>query len=100
VDIDSFDPWIRPSDAFRPLVRTLSYFGLGLISSIPPPVVARDYVDAVLVPDHPGPHAELADRVLEVLDQLGWIEGVFGVWGRGCARAGSAVAVPIGARYP
>jgi hypothetical protein len=30
VDIDSFDPWIRPSDAFRPLVRTLSYFGLGL----------------------------------------------------------------------
>jgi hypothetical protein len=40
-------------------------------------VVARDYIDAVLVPDHPGPHAELADRVLEVLDQLGGIESVF-----------------------
>jgi len=40
-------------------------------------VVARGDVDAVLVPDHPGPHADLADRVLEVLDQLGWIESVF-----------------------
>src|SRR6266849_8172342 len=37
-------------------------------------VVARDHVDAVLVPDPAGSHAELADRVLEVLDQLGVIE--------------------------
>ena len=29
-DADSCDPWNRPSDAFRPLVRALSYFGLGL----------------------------------------------------------------------
>jgi len=32
VDIDSFDPWIRPSDAFWSLGRALSYFGLGLVS--------------------------------------------------------------------
>jgi len=46
-------------------------------------VVAPDHVDAVLVPDHPGPHAELADRMLKVLDQLGGIQSVFGVWRRG-----------------
>jgi hypothetical protein len=34
-------------------------------------------MDAVLVPDHPDAHAELTDRVLEVLDQLGRIESVF-----------------------
>jgi hypothetical protein len=33
-DINSFDPWSRPSDAFRPLVRALSYFGLGLVVRI------------------------------------------------------------------
>jgi ABC-type uncharacterized transport system substrate-binding protein len=27
-DVDPFDPWIRPSDAFRPRVRAFSYFGL------------------------------------------------------------------------
>jgi hypothetical protein len=31
-------------------------------------------VEAVLVPDVPDAHAELADRVLEVLDQLGGVE--------------------------
>jgi len=36
-----------------------------------------DHVDAVLVPDHPDPHADLADRVIEILDQLGGIESVF-----------------------
>src|SRR3989454_10569336 len=35
-ELDSFDPWIRPSDAFRPLVRALSYFGLGLVDPLLP----------------------------------------------------------------
>ena len=39
--------------------------------------VAPDQVDAVLVPDVPDAHAEPADRVLEVLDQLGAIESAF-----------------------
>jgi hypothetical protein len=34
-DIDSFDPWIRPSDACHPLVRALSYFGVGLTRATP-----------------------------------------------------------------
>ena len=41
------------------------------------PVVARDHVDAILVPDVSDAHAELADRMLEVFDQLDGIESVF-----------------------
>jgi putative tryptophan/tyrosine transport system substrate-binding protein len=43
VDIDSFDPWIRPSDAFRPLVRTLSYFGLGLMGGLAAEMAGRRF---------------------------------------------------------
>jgi hypothetical protein len=32
-------------------------------------------VDPVLIPDVPDPQAELADRMLEVIDQLGAVEG-------------------------
>ena len=35
-------------------------------------------MDAVLVPDVPDPQAELADRVLEVLDSFGSIEPFLG----------------------
>jgi hypothetical protein len=42
--------------------------------TLPLAVIAPDHMDAILVPDPAGPHAELADRVLEVVDQLGGIE--------------------------
>src|SRR5262249_32731950 len=35
-DVGPFDPWIRPSDAFRPLGRALSYFGFGLVNRAEP----------------------------------------------------------------
>ena len=43
-DIDSFDPWIRPSDAFRSLGRALSYFGLGLGLATCPSCGSDEYV--------------------------------------------------------
>ena len=46
-------------------------------------VFALHHLDPVLVSDVPDPDTEVADRVLEVFDQFGWIESVFEVWGRG-----------------
>jgi hypothetical protein len=41
-------------------------------------VVARHDDPVLGVPDHPGAHAEVANRVLEVVDQLRGIEFDFG----------------------
>ncbi len=41
----------------------------------PPANLTDHHLDPVLVADHCGPHAEVADRMLEVIDQLGGVEG-------------------------
>jgi len=74
-----FDELVRdypPSQEYAKGIFLHEYYSEAGARPTPSQQFARDHVDAVLVPNPADPHTALADRVLEVLDQIGGIEGV------------------------